>query len=198
VPALTLRNLVFCPLNTWAAFIKQCLCEGISRSVNLMRICPYIFAAPYASVCVGYGFINTVVCIVIGSKSMTCFQLCWSISTACSYWAYNAWKWNSNQNSPAFIGFLWWGYCWHNYFTSLGEKTKGQWRNIGPEWPAAVWKACHHNSQYEQAETLTSWFKKIDEFLRDRVEKLNIGLPSVNKIIAGLGYKKIMCLMDVT
>jgi hypothetical protein len=51
--------------------------------------------------------------------------------------------------------------------------------------------ACHQNTQFEQAEKLTKCFKKINEFVRDTVKKLNLGLANVNDITSGLGYKNV-------
>jgi len=61
---------------------------------------------------------------------------------------------------------------------------------IGPERPAAVWRACHHNSRCKQA--------KVNEFIQGNLlisqrvvaEKLTIGLAGVSELLAALSHSR--------
>jgi hypothetical protein len=61
---------------------------------------------------------------------------------------------------------------------------------IGPEKPAAVWHACHHNSRCKQARV--SEFIQGNLLISQRVvaEKFTIGLAGVSELLAALSHSR--------
>lgn len=67
---------------------------------------------------------------------------------------------NSHRNSPAINGSLWWRYCEHKSCV-LEVKNQERVEKLGPERPAVVWKACHHNTWFEQAKIQYKYSRKL-------------------------------------
>lgn len=117
---------------------------------------------------VGYGLVNTVACVVFGSKWITYFQARRSKSNNEQLTEIL----NSGNKIPT--GIHWWILASYGedtvvvkYRMPMGEQIYGQWWKTGP----AIWEAYHRNSQFEQM-------------------NLNIGLAIVNDIITDSGHKK--------
>jgi hypothetical protein len=43
------------------------------------------------------------------------------------------------------------------------RKSTAQWQKFGPEWPATVWKACHHNIWFAHGKSRT-YSRKLTNF----------------------------------
>lgn len=129
-----------------------------------------------------YGLVNTVICVVSGSKWMTSSQSCQMAS--------NCKQLLSFQCTKIKLSSLLASYGKDTVEISTVHHWLRKSRDCGPDWPVRIWKTCHRNSKTEQ--------QKLDKVIHENrvihqtatVEKLNSGLSNVNKNI-GLGCKKL-------
>ena len=123
------------------------------------RTCTKLFLVPWASICHG---------VQLGTKWSKLYSAqdgwldnnCVKVhQTASTYRVSDTQKCNLYRNSLVILVFLTWRYHGHKKYASLGVRIREGSRNFGPQWPATVWKACQHNSKFEEA--------KVDQLFKE-------------------------------